>query len=150
MPPEWIASGGIFCLKFNDRSTVYWGTLQLGATMIDFGKIISSYTREQAIEDRVLIDVSESEAASLFKFPAAITMALHSALKVGEGMDLDTYNARLYDVFYMMLVKARRRDPGSDVFFRVKIGRKTLALWGNCGPGDDTEPVITVGFPEDR
>ena len=27
--------------------------------------------------------------------------------------------------------------------------RRTLSLWVVVGPGDDGEPVITIGFPED-
>lgn len=114
-----------------------------------FGEVISRYTREQAVSDGVLLDVSDSEAARLFKYPAAITSALASALSRGAGNEAASFNARLWDVFYMMQIKARTsRD--SDVFFRVTVGSRVLALWGNCGPGDDGAPVITVGFPEDR
>ena len=114
-----------------------------------FGPVISRYTRAQALADGVLFDVSDSEAAGLFKYPAAITTALFSELKRGAGNEAATFNARLWDVFYIMQVQARRTND-SDVFFRVKVGRRVLALWGNVGPGDDPAPVLTVGFPEDR
>ena len=114
-----------------------------------FGPVISRYTRAQAIADGVLIDVSDSEAAGLFQYPAVITTALHAALARGAGNEAATYNARLWDVFYMMR-NAARNCSDSDVFFRVKVGREVLALWGNCGPDDDGDPCMTVGFPEDR
>ena len=115
-----------------------------------FGPVISSYSRAQAVADGVLIDISGGEAASLFKWPCAITTALHGALARGAGNEAATYNARLWDVFYMMQHAARSAGGDSDVFFTVRVGRENLNLWGNCGPGDDAAPVVTVGFPEDR
>lgn len=112
-----------------------------------YGEVISSYSRAQAIDDGVLIDVSDNEAC-LFKHPIAITNALHLALLRGEGNEARTYNARLRDVFCIMTLAARRGGP--DVFFTVKVGARNLNLWGNCGPGDDPAPVITVGLPSDR
>ncbi len=38
-----------------------------------FGNVIHTYTRAQAIEDGVLIDVSETSSEAGFKWPAAIT-----------------------------------------------------------------------------
>ena len=114
----------------------------------DDAEIISSYSRAQAIADGVLCDVTGSEAADLFKFPAVITVALHSEISRGGGNEAATYNARLWDVFYMMTVAARQ-SGGSDVFFTVKVGARNLKLRGNIGPGDDPAPVLTVGFPED-
>lgn len=113
-----------------------------------FGEVISSYSRAQAIEDGVLIDVSDTKAATLFKFPCAITSSLARALQRGAGSKPETFNARLWDVFYMS--KYGASTPASDTFFTVKVGARNLKLWGNCGPGDEGEPVITVGFPEDR
>lgn len=112
-----------------------------------YGGVISSYSRAQAIEDGVLIDVSDTKAAGLYKHPVAITTALHAAISKGAGKDVGTYDARLWDVLYLMIGRAGA-DP--DVFFRVKVGARNLDLWGNCGPGDDASPVITVGFPSDR
>lgn len=113
-----------------------------------YGEVISSYSRKEAIEDGVLIDVSDLGAAGHFKYPVAITTALHEAVAKGAGKDPETYNARLLDVFHMMMLAAKA--GGSDMFFRVKVGARNLGLWGNCGPGDDAEPVITIGFPSDR
>ena len=113
-----------------------------------FGEVISAYTREQAHEDGVLIDVNDTDAGRLFKFPVSITVALHSALSVGAGSEASTYSARLWDVCYMAVVASKRAES-SDVFFKVKVGRRVLALRGNCGPGDDPAPVMTFGFPED-
>ncbi len=90
-----------------------------------FGEIISSYTRAQAIEDGVLIDVSDTEAAKLFKHPCAITSSLFGELVRGAGSKQEIFNARLHDVLWMMQV-AGRREGGSDIFFKVKVGRLNL------------------------
>ncbi len=114
-----------------------------------FGPVLYSYPRAQAIEDGVLVDVSDSDAASLYKYPVVVTQALHAALSVGRGKEPDTYTARLRDVFSMAIAWSRGTGGGEDVYFPVKVGRKVLRLRVNCGPGDNAEPVLTFGFPED-
>ena len=116
-----------------------------------FGPVISSYSRAQAIEYGVLVEMprDEYDGAGLFRFPVAFTGALASALKRGAGTDPDTYRARVWDVCYMATV-AVKGASASDVFFKVIVGSRTLDLWGNCGPGDDAAAVMTFGFPEDQ
>ena len=118
--------------------------------MSDFGELIFSYTRAQALEDGVLVDVTESSACrgSGYRYPVALTIALHSDLTVGQGKSPETFDARLWDVLWMSSQAGKRVD-GSDVYFRVKVGRRVLRLRANCGPGDNHEPVITIGYPED-
>ncbi len=41
-----------------------------------FGPVVSSYTRTQAIEDGVLVDVSEMAQEAGFKHPVALTRAV--------------------------------------------------------------------------
>lgn len=41
-----------------------------------FGEVIYSYTRTQAIEDGVLVDVSETAAELGFRLPVAVTAAV--------------------------------------------------------------------------
>ena len=44
-----------------------------------FGEIIFSYTRAQAIADRVLVDVTPTALEAGFRFPVAATSALMGA-----------------------------------------------------------------------
>jgi hypothetical protein len=111
-----------------------------------FGPVISSYSRAQAHDDGVLVSVDEFDGAGNFKFPVSFTQALFSELGRGQGSDAETLSARVWDVCYMA---TQGRAEGYDSFFKVIVGRKTLALRANCGPGDDPAPVITIGFPED-
>jgi len=115
-----------------------------------FGAPISVYTRAQAIEDGVLVQLPTDEALTPFKYPVAITAALWAEIERGAGKtDVMVRNGRIWDAGFMATL-AGRRAGGSDVFYRCKIGRKTFALWCNCGPDDSGAPCITIGFPEDR
>ena len=116
-----------------------------------FGPVISCYSRAQAHDDGVLVDVTSDETRRLYKFPVSITAGLHAALSKGEGSDPATFAARLWDVLFMGTVASRvHRDAGSDLFYTVKVGREYLQVWANCGPADSGEPCMTFGFPEDR
>ncbi len=125
------------------------GALERNNRMSEFfGPVISSYSRAQAIEDGVLVEIKSDDfdGATLFKHPMVFTSALFSDLQRGKGSDEGTLRGRVWDVCYMM---TQGRSEGSDTYFKVIVGNRTLALRGNCGPGDDAAPVMTCGFPED-
>ena len=124
--------------------------------MFEDFEVIHRYTRKQAIEDGVLVDLMQPETEPLvreagFRFPIAMTAAAFSEAvapidgELPPGQDL---KGRLWDV--LMLLKAGIRGNLKDdrVHFTVNVfdGTKTnpVQLWALCGPGDDLEPVITV------
>jgi hypothetical protein len=111
-----------------------------------FGEVISVYSRAQAHEDGVLVSVDDFDGAGNFKFPVSFTQALFSELRRGKGSDADMLSGRVWDVCYM---PRHGRNEGPDSFFKVTVGRRTLELRANVGPGDDGAPVMTIGFPED-
>lgn len=127
-----------------------------------FGPVIYAYTRTQAIEDGVLVDVTETAKEVGFKLPVAITEALHNRLapsKADAGFGQD-YDSRLWDVLWIAAFTIKLADPGTDtVTFTVvlqeaegKSGRPQntdLRLRAICCSGDEGEPVVTIGFPED-
>jgi len=133
-----------------------------------FGPVIYVYSRAQAIADGVLVDVTETAKEVGFKLPVAITEALQNRLtptKADAGLGQD-YDGRLWDVLWLAAFTIKLADPGTDtVSFAVeqqeedaKSGttnaslqpkKVDLRLRAVCGPGDDGEPVITIGFPED-
>jgi hypothetical protein len=124
--------------------------------------VIYAYTRSQAIADGVLEDVAETAKEVGFKLPVAITEALHNRLtpsKADASLGKD-YNGRLWDVLWVSAFTIKLADPGTDtVTFTIalqeagaKSGRPQntdLRLRAVCGSGDEGEPVITIGFPED-
>jgi hypothetical protein len=120
-----------------------------------FGEPIGTYTRQQAIDDGFLIDVSHTAKEAGIRFPVAITSTAWADCV--EWTDADskrqTYqdeSGRLWDVLFMLGLAARR--GGSEIryqFYRVpRGGRGTrprlTKLKAICGPGDDFQPVITV------
>ena len=71
--------------------------------------VIYTYTRQQAIEDGVLIDISEKAKTVGFNIPTVITQHLHSVLndipKSKQG--IESYDARLGDVLYMAFLRVK-------------------------------------------
>jgi hypothetical protein len=127
-----------------------------------FGPIIYAYTRAQALTDGVLVDVSETAKEVGFKLPVAITEALENRLtptRADANIGQD-YDGRLWEVLWLAAFIIKLADPGTDtVTFTVALqetdaksgGPQTteLHIRAVCGPGDDGEPVVTIGFPED-
>ncbi len=137
-----------------------YGHPQAVATIAEiFGEPISIYTRAQALDDGVLVDVSELAKEAGFRFPVAMTRAAwEDCVSWGdEDSRRQTYQdeaGRLWDVLYMASLSARR-GAGSEVRFqlyRVPRGGKAVrprlvTLMMHCGPGDEGEPVITIMLP---
>lgn len=119
--------------------------------MSEYGEVLAEYTRAQAIEDGVLVDVSKMAGEAGIKYPAAVTRRVwyevvtppKSARENGE-----TEEGRLWDILWMFRCAARRRR-GACVRFPVAVTRedgqrRSAILKAVCGPGDDFEPVITI------
>lgn len=124
-------------------------------TMQDvFGEVISAYSREQAIADGVLIDVSATAREAGFRVPVAITAALHADIgDIPASKSFQDYDGRLWDVLYMGRLAARRAQAGqSEVRYNLIMhnGRKTYyTVKMMIGPGDNGEPVITLMRPDE-
>lgn len=122
--------------------------------------IVSGYSREQAIADGVLIDVSEMAKKAGFKIPVAMTAEAWSGSV--EWSDADSTRqipqdeqSRLWDLLWMCN-RSARTNGNSDrfvfEFYRVpRDGRSRRAraarLKAIIGPGDKGEPVITIMLP---
>lgn len=125
-----------------------------------FGEVIYAYTREQAIEDGVLVDVSEMAKEAGIKFPVAVTIGLWEKYikpapkleNLGQSID-----GRLWDTLFMFAMSARRTE-GSLLLYKViftmpggyeGVFQDTAQLKGMIGPGDNGEPVITIMLPNE-
>jgi hypothetical protein len=73
-----------------------------------FGEVIFSYTRAQAIADRVLIDVTPTALEAGFRFPVATTAALMAAVETIEGHK-EAVSTLILDIEYRT-----RGHPGSS------------------------------------
>jgi hypothetical protein len=97
-----------------------------------------------------------------FRFPTAITADLHARITPNEREIAlgQSYDGRLWDVVFLASFTARRVSQVDRASFDVSLFeadealphrtyRRTLSLWMVVGSGDQGEPVITIGFPED-
>jgi hypothetical protein len=94
--------------------------------------------------------------------PTAITADLDARLTTNEREQSlgQSYDGRLWDVLFLASFAARRLGQADRGSFEISLfeaeaapphrtHRHTLYLWMVVGPGDQGEPVITIGFPED-
>lgn len=125
-----------------------------------FGDLISVYSRNQAIEDGVLVNFSDPESDTAvvcrqhFKHPIACTSAVFAIMEkaVNNPNYCNDYAGILHDMLYMSKVMGRKIDD-STVLFRVIIqgaGRNKYHDFKLVvGPGDKFEPVITILLPDE-
>lgn len=94
-----------------------------------FGPAISIYTREQALEDGVLVDVSDLAREAGFKIPVAVTSAVwHDCIdwpedsQQGFGQSIDS---RGYDVVsmarYAVAGMGRVANPEGDILYVLNV-----------------------------
>jgi hypothetical protein len=123
-------------------------------------EVISTYSRAQAIEDGVLVDLRQGELEELvlqagFKYPVACTAEVYAeCIKLTDaakraGNDI---KGRAWDVLWMLKMALRTARNTDRITFRLSVVRDRIRptpteLVAVCGPGDDAEPVITIMFP---
>jgi len=95
--------------------------------------VISVYTRKQAIEDGVLVDVSKGQR--LFKFPVALTRTVWTDCVEWPEDDMQAMQdqtGRLSDVLWMTLCAVRRGGMVSrgDACCRARVCRRSAAAAG--------------------
>jgi hypothetical protein len=120
-----------------------------------FGPVISAYSRAQAIEDGVLVDVSEMGREAGIKYPIALTFAVWAEyVEVPLGVECQDEQGRLWDILQMFRVAAKQSGGCSELRFQVLVRNdntapKPVTLKAICGPGDTTEPVLTIMLPDE-
>ncbi len=132
--------------------------------MFSESDLISIYTRKQAIEDGVLVDVSKTAKEANFLIPTAMTETLWTGCIVPDESALhrgESIAGRLWDLLWMLFVKIKASKststvPGSacdTLFFSALFtfaGKKKLVrMKAIIGPGDEGEPVLTIMFPSE-
>jgi len=128
-----------------------------------FGKVLSVYTRAQALADGVLIDAGPMAREAGFRWPVAVTAAAWEDCVAWTDTDSERQihqdqSGRLWDVLFMAAFEARvRADAGQQLLFELyrvpRDGRSTEAELTSLklvvGPGDDREPVMTILLPRE-
>jgi hypothetical protein len=117
--------------------------------------VISVYTRKQAIEDGVLIDLSSNfpNETRMFKWNVCCTSTVWSMIERAAEEDCVEITVYCWDVCYMGLhaINAVRDSGGQELFFNVclPLGKPEKKLKLHCGPGDSGEPVLTIMLPHE-
>jgi hypothetical protein len=135
-----------------------------------FGEPIHSYTRAQAIEDGMLIDVSTTAREAGIVWPVALTSAAWAdcvewtdATEARKGYTGQSESGRLWDVCWMLGLAVRgalRRglDASQQPLYYSLLrtpaaGRgvmpRKVTLKFMVGPGDEGRPCITVMLPSE-
>ena len=121
-----------------------------------FGEPIAVYSRRQAIEDGVLVDLMQPDTVGIvreagFKFPVAMTTGAFAATvaEIGESLPVgQDIQGRLLDVLWLLSCAIKTAGSTDRVKFRVSVwnGRRRdeVNLWSLCGPGEDAAPVVTI------
>lgn len=116
--------------------------------------VISVYTRQDAINDGVLVDVTETAKKMGFRYPVAVTNTVWGIIEniPPSKQGIEDVEGRLWDVLWMSKVAIRtsRAEETSMIPFDVYLrsGRKKKFTFKIvCGPGDYAEPVLTIMLP---
>jgi hypothetical protein len=117
-----------------------------------FENVIYSYSRAQAIEDGVLVDLNHIEGfKSHWKAHLASTSAVWAIIEEAlqhEGQDV---NGIAHDVSILAKVAIRSSTElcPTEVRFDVLIAGRKHTLKLNIGPGDKGEAVLTLLLPHE-
>lgn len=132
-------------------------------TIFQDADLISVYTRAQAIEDGVLIDVTATAREAGFVLPVAISRAAWADCvewtkeTAKRKKTLQDEDGRLWDVVWMARLAANAAAQSSRANFglhRVPVEGKGICprhtiLTLHIGPGDEGRPVCTITLPNE-
>ncbi len=128
-----------------------------------FGKVISSYTRREALADGVLVDAGALAQDAGFRWPVALTAGVWQDCVAWTETDnvVQTYQdetGRLWDVLFMAAFAIRTTaDPHDRLMFKLYriprdgVSRESILVTLKLlvGPGDAGEPVMTILLPHE-
>ncbi len=127
-----------------------------GACTIEHPAIVSRYSRRDALADGVLVDVTEAAKEAGFRYPVALTLAVHERyVRIPRGVVGQDESGRCWDILWMSRQAIRKSDPGAarvSVQLHVRNDNdraELVSLAAVVGPGDQGEPVITIMLPEE-
>ena len=121
--------------------------------------VIFSYTRAQAIEDGVLVDLTEWAKDTGFKVPVACAgIVWHGYVVPPQGTESlgQSERGRAHDLLWILYlaIKASKNAQRDQILYQVLFlqasGRtEEVTLKAHFGPGDDGELVVTIMLPDE-
>lgn len=113
---------------------------------------VYKYTRKQAIEDGVLVDITAMSREAGFTIPVAMTSTMYHEYMVPlvEGQDVE---GRIWDVLMVLRTTIKETNhTGNELKFEVIIvdmATKLVEFKAVISGGDSAEPVMTLMMPEE-
>ena len=129
--------------------------------MFDERDLIHSYSRQQALEDGVLLHATSVAREAGFRIPLALTSAAWADCvawnesNAARGALGQSERGRLWDVVWMAAHAARVHRANGENRARFSVMRiprahrraERVELVVHVGPGDEGEPVATIMLP---
>jgi len=113
-----------------------------------FGDTIYSYSRAQAIEDGVLVDLSQTDSIRQhWKHPFACTSTVWALIEEALRRPGQDVSGICHDISMMAKLAIHGAHGAEQVLFKVIITGQTHALKLHIGPGDTAAPVLTLMLP---
>ena len=117
--------------------------------------IISTYSRADAIEDGVLVNLTEPARETGFRHPVAVTRTVWDrcvAMTPAAERAGNDERGRIHDLLTMLLFAIRRSDGDPEIAFDLlcvttSVQPLRVPLRAVVGLGDQGEPVITIMLP---
>jgi hypothetical protein len=110
-----------------------------------FGDAIFRYTRANAIADGVLVDLSKvTTVQEHWKFSFACTDTVFALMERAIEEHGNDLAGIMHDISLMAKAEIRNGSRADVIHFKVFIGVKLHDLKLHIGPGDTSEPVMTL------
>ena len=115
-----------------------------------FGAPISTYSRRQAIEDGVLVDLSTLPISRQhWKLPIVCTSSVWCLIEDAVKDHGNDTTGILHDLYCLAKIHIEPNKSTDRINFKATVGVKTHAFILHCGPGDTVMPVLTLMTPGD-
>ncbi len=115
-----------------------------------FGEVVYSYSRKQAIEDGVLVDLSEVDSIKQhWKHPFACTSTVWAIIETALQQPGKDVSGICHDISTMAKLAMRTKQDADQICFRVIIAARRHELKLHIGPGDTPAPVLTLMLPNE-
>ena len=129
-----------------------------GQSGTDFGDVVYSYTRAQAVADGVQVEVTKTAQEAGIRFPVFLTRTVFDAyVTIPPDVSGQDEAGRLWDVLWMLRFAIQRTSRGVERLpFALYVrndnrAAKLVKLVAVAGPLDidDPSPAITVMMPDE-
>lgn len=113
-----------------------------------FGEPTYTYTRKQALEDGMQVDVSERAREAGITYPTFLTRTVWDQYVEHKG---EVQTGVLWDIVWMTRCAMARCAQSSQVHVTLKIRNRRVDLKAVCAALDidDPQPSITIMLPDE-